>query len=141
MKLSIILFMVISAVVSLVEHVATVASPTNACPPNPFVSELKRNNVLLFETPADYHGSSCGNEWKEFRVCCSEKDLVEYAKKDQDNITRAAEGLNQSFLELLSTFQTIRSTPIKASSSDIQGFNLKQQVIYTFMNSSYTGKF
>ena len=124
MKLSIILFMVISAVVSLVEHVAAVARPTNACPPNPFVSELKSNNVSLFETPADYHGSSCGNEWKEFGVCCSEKDLVEYAKKDQENITRAAEGLEQSFSNLNKTFQTIRSIPSKVSSSDIQGFSL-----------------
>ena len=128
MKVSIILFLAMTAVLCLEDNSTTATTLTKACPQNPFLPELKNNNVKLFEAPAQYQESRCGEEWKSFGLCCNETDLVEYVKQDQANITRAVEALVDTFVHVRSTFENIKRVVIKTSSSKKEKMNQQQEL-------------
>ena len=139
MKASIILFIAISAALG---HGATALSPKSnwptSCPQNPFLPELKNNNVSLFEVPTKYLNNSCGKEWKTFGLCCKEADLLEYAKQDHQNITRAACDLVRKFSIIRNRFSDLRNKSLDISKEELGKLDPLQKNIFSLLRGNAT---
>ena len=138
MKLSIILFIAMSAILSLPMSAKAAMNLPSHCPQNPFLSELKTNHVKLFLKPAPYQGNSCGDEWKNHGLCCDEADLLQYVEQDHKNITKAVRRVKTSFNKLANNLVQIHKHAKKLERPQVKSLESHQKDMFKFFRSNMT---
>ena len=141
MKISFLLFMVLSTAMSVSSLLQKEIELPKKCPTNPFSSHLERNNVSLLTKPIRSLRQSCGNEWKRYGMCCGELDLKEYAKKDEIDILRSARQVSSAFISLRNSFVKIREIGLKINKHEIEKLNDGPRAIIKFVRGNESLEF
>ncbi len=140
MKTALVLLIALTATASIVDIAAETKQPTS-CLHNPFLPELKDHHVSLFKSPAQYEGSSCGDEWKNFGVCCDQRGLLKYAKQDRQNITLAAASVINSFIRIKNSFAMVRRRAYSVSREDLEKMKPHHKAFYLFIRGKSSFNF
>ena len=141
MKVSTILFVVISAAACLTPVVPQTNNWPKNCPSNPFRYFLRKNNVTLLETPVRSERRRCGEEWKQFGVCCNEAQLVEYAESDRTKIFRAVESVVESFRKIRSSYNAIRQVGLMIKKKETELLHQSSRSIIEFVRGAKSQDF
>jgi hypothetical protein len=89
--------------------VAVVQSQSEACATkNPFIGDLKKHGVAVFETPQVSNSSMCRYEWSMHKTCCDSESLRKYAKDDEDSVNGQIERVAEDYRQFTSFVRSMR---------------------------------
>ncbi len=141
MKLSIILSAVMAAASIFSKPLVEAIQLPKGCPANPFSLHLKSNNVSVFKSPIRFEGTSCGDEWTKFGLCCDQSDLKRYADQDQKDIMSAVGSLSAVLENFTRSYKTIHDLGNRIRWSELSRIPKARRSIIEFTKGETSANF